>query len=120
MGFRIFGRDPAWVLAVIAAGVSAFSAFILNVTMDQQAAINAVAAACVGLGTAWWVARDKLLPAVVGVAQAVLLLAVTYGFDVPPEKQAILLTLVGLVAAGFVRTQVTASVPPSGHMAIAR
>lgn len=110
-GFRIFGREPAWWTALATAIVATLAAFVVHVTPDQQATINAVAVAGAGLITAAAVARDKLLPALLGIAQAVFNLAVAYGFDLPADKQAILLTLVTAVATGFVRTQVTAKVP---------
>jgi hypothetical protein len=46
---KIFGREPALWLALVAVGVKCLAAFGLDVSTDQQAVINAGAAAIVGV-----------------------------------------------------------------------
>lgn len=114
--YRIFGREPAVVLALFAAVVSCASAFGLNVSADVQLYVNAAAVAAVGALTAWSVEREKLLPAITGFVQAVMILAVSLGLDLSAEKQSIVLTLVAAVGMVVVRDRVTAKVPPGGGL----
>jgi hypothetical protein len=107
---RIFGREPALWLALISILVKAGAAFGLDVSVDQQALINAVAAALVGLAVAA-VAHDGLSAAIVGGAQAVIALAVGFGLDWSADQQAVVMSLVAAAVAMWTRTQVTAPVP---------
>lgn len=109
---KIFGREPALILAFIAVLVKTGAAFGLNVTPDQQALINASAAALVGLIIAITV-HDGLSAAILGAAQAVLSLAVGYGLDWTADRQAVVMSLVAVTIGMFERTQVTALVPAS-------
>lgn len=107
---KVFGREPALVLALIAVLVKTGSAFGLNVSPDQQAVINAAAAAIVGLIVAVTV-HDGLPAAILGTAQAVLALAVGFGLHWSADQQAVVMSLAAAVVAMFVRTQVTAPTP---------
>lgn len=112
---RIFGREPAVLSALIASIIAVVGAFIFHLTDDQQTLLNVAVVAVFGLVTALGVAKDKLVPALLGLAQALLNVALGFGLDLSAEKQAILLTLVAnLVAAVVVRPQVTAKVANSG------
>jgi hypothetical protein len=55
--------------------------------------------------------RDGQVPALLGVAQALLALAIGFGLNVGAEGQAVIMSFVGAVAAAFVRTQVVARAP---------
>ena len=46
------------------------------------------------------------MPALTGLGQAVLVLVLGFGLAVSPDQQALYMTVVGLVVAAFVRTQV--------------
>lgn len=107
---KIFGREPALWLGLVAIVVKVVSAFGLDVSADQQAWINAVAAALVGLALAV-VAGDAIGAAVLGFVQAALALAVGFGLDWSAEQQAVALSLAAAVVAMFDRTQVTAPAP---------
>ncbi|MGY5127263.1 hypothetical protein [Streptomyces nigrescens] len=109
---KIFGREPALILAFIAVAVKLAAAFGLDVSTDQQAWINAVAAAAVGLVLAV-MAGDGVSAAVLGFVQAALALAVGLGLDWSVDQQAVAMSFVAAVVAMFDRTQVTAPVPPS-------
>lgn len=107
---KIFGREPALLLGLVAVIVKVVAAFGVDVTADQQAWINAVAAAVVGLGLAI-MAHDGVSAAILGLVQAVIALAVGFGLDWSADKQAIVMSFAAAAVAMFDRTQVTAPVP---------
>lgn len=108
---KIFGREPALWLALIAVAVKLSTAFGLDLTADQQAVINAVAAALVGVLVAVSV-HDGLGAAVIGLVQAAVALAVGFGLHWSPDQQAVVLSFASAIVAMWTRTQVTAPVPP--------
>lgn len=108
---KVFGREPALWLALVAIVVKVVSAFIVNVSPEAQTWINTAAAAGMGLIVAI-VARDSIGAAVLGFAQAVLALAVGFGLDWSAEQQAVVLSLATAIVGMFDRTQVTAPAPP--------
>lgn len=114
---KIFGREPALWLALIAVGVKLLTAFGLNVSGQQQAVINAVAAALVGLIVAISV-HDGVGAAVLGFVQAGVALAVGFGLDWSADQQAIVLSLASALVAMWTRTQVTAPVSPVSKPAL--
>jgi hypothetical protein len=105
---KLFGRDPALLLSLFATALKMACAFWLNLSGDQQAVLNAVAAAIVGLALAVWVRRDGQVAAILGFVQALLALAVGFGFHLDAEQQALIMSFVGTALAAFVRTQVVA------------
>ncbi|OKJ06831.1 hypothetical protein [Kitasatospora sp. CB01950] len=107
---RIFGREPALWLALVAVVVKLGAAFGLSVSPEQQALINAAAAAGVGLVVAL-VVHDGRGAAVLGLVQAALALAVGYGLHWSADQQAVALSAVAALVAMWTRTQVTAPVP---------
>lgn len=109
---KIFGREPALWLALVATTVQLVAAFVVHLTDEQQGALNFVAAAAVGIITAVAVAREKLTPAILGGVQAVIALGVAFGWHLSAGNQAILMSFAAAVVAMFVRTQVVAKVPP--------
>jgi hypothetical protein len=109
---RILGREPVLWLSLVAIGVKVISAFLVHVSTDQQAVINAAAAAIAGLLVAVST-RDGESGAILGVVQALLALGVGFGLRWTPDQQAMVMSLASTVVAMFVRTQVTAPVPPS-------
>lgn len=109
---KIFGREPALLLALAGSVISFIGAFVVHLSDGQQTTLNAVVVAVFGLVTAIGVDKDKLVPALTGLAQAVLNTAMAFGLDLTAEKQAIAMSLVStLVAALIVRPQVTAKLP---------
>lgn len=107
---RIFGREPAALLSLIAVIVKLVAAFGVDVSGEQQAVINAVAAAAVGLTLAV-MASDGVGAALIGLVQAAVALAVGFGLDWSAERQAVVLSVATAVVAMWDRTQVTAPVP---------
>lgn len=112
MSFKL-GRDPALYLTAFATVVRLVAAFFIDLSPDQQAWLNAVATAVAGLVVAFIVRRDGQVPAILGFVQAVIALAVGFGADLSAEQQAVVMSLIGALAAAFVRTQVVAPVGPA-------
>ncbi|MFB7908100.1 hypothetical protein ACFC1T_16845 [Kitasatospora sp. NPDC056076] len=107
---RILGREPALWLGLVAVLVKAATAFGLHVTPDQQALVNAAAAALVGAIVAF-IVHDGAAAAILGLVQAAIALAVGYGLDWTADQQAVAMSLVAAAVAMWTRTQVTAPVP---------
>lgn len=106
---KIFGREPAAVLAFVAVVIKLIASFGVHLSADQQAVLNAGAAAAVGLAVAF-LAHDALAAPLYGFAQAALALAVGFGLHWSADQQAVVLSFVQVAIAMFVRTQVTARV----------
>lgn len=111
---KIFGREPAVILATASALIQFLSLFVVELTTDQQAVLNAVTAAVIGVVTAAAVARDRLLPAIVGLGQSIIALAVGFGADWSAEQQTALMALVAAAAGMWLRTQVAAPIAATG------
>jgi len=107
-------RDPALWLTVFATAARLFGAFVIHLDADHQAWLNAGATAVAGLIVAVWVKRDGQVAALLGLAQALLALAVGFGLHISAEGQAAIMSFVGAAAAAFIRTQVTAPVSATG------
>lgn len=105
-------REPAllWV-GLIAPVVQAVAAFAIVTNPAVQGAVNAVAVALAGAITAWIVRDEHLLPALTGLAQAVIALVLAFGVHWTAEQQASLMAAIGVVAAYLIRDRVTAPVP---------
>jgi hypothetical protein len=107
---KIFGREPALWLALVAIIVKTGTAFGLHLSVDQQSAINAVAAAAIGLIVAR-IVHNGAPAAILGLTQAVIALAVGFGLHLGADQQALLMSLVSAVVSLVVRALVTAPVP---------
>jgi heme/copper-type cytochrome/quinol oxidase subunit 4 len=107
---KIFGREPAVVIAFIATILQVAASLGLNLSTDLQGAIIAVLAALAGAVTAWKVAADKALPLLLGLAQAGFALLLALHFDVKPDVQSAVAATITAAFALFVRTQVVAPV----------
>lgn len=103
----IFHREPALILATIAATVALASSFVFHLSPDQVGAINTVAFFVVGLITAWSVDKNGLAAAIMGVIGAVLALGVSFGAHLSSGDQSVLMSFAAAVVAMFVRTQVS-------------
>jgi intracellular septation protein A len=102
----LLGREPALWLALVGSLVSLAGAYVFHLTTDQQGALNGLAAVVLGVLTAW-VTRDGLSAAILGLAKAILYVALAWHLHVTAENQALILTAVGAIVAMFVRTQAT-------------
>ena len=108
--YRIFGREPAAVLAFVSVVVKLASAYLFHATAEQQATVNTVAACAVALFIAIS-AHDSIGAAVFNLAQAALAAAVGFGLKLDADHQAMWLSLVTVAIGLWSRTQVTAPVP---------
>lgn len=105
-------REPALLLiALVVPLVNAIVAVAVTSDPELAGAINAVAVALAGLGTAAWVQTDKLLPAITGLGQAVLAFIAGYVVVLSPEQQAAILAPIAILAGYIVRDRVTAPAP---------
>lgn len=89
--------------------------FVADLTPAAQAGWNGAAAAVAGLITAALVAREKLAPAILGFAQAVLQMLVVFGFGLSAEQTTGVLGFVALLVGTYLRTQVYAKVDANGQ-----
>jgi len=88
-------------------------AFWADLSIYQQSLLNALVAA--GLGAFVAVStHDGQSAALLGAAQAALALALGFGVHLDAQNQAVLMGFVSVAVSMFVRTQVTAPVPPAG------
>lgn len=109
----IFGREPAVIIGFLAALIEALGGTVLHLSGGIQGALIALVTAAFGVWTAAHVASDKLLPAVLGFAQAGFSLYIAFGQNVSAGDQAAVMTLITMTVALFVRTQVVVPVPPA-------
>ena len=108
----IFGREPALIMAVLSAAVSALATFAFTWTDTQVGVLNTVLGAAFGLA-AVGLKSDRTLPLLLGLAEAILFAALAFGVDLDAKQQSVILMLVSTVAAVlFVRPQVVAKTPP--------
>lgn len=107
---RIFGREPALLLGFAAAALKLAAAFGLDVSDTQQALINTVLAAAVGVWLAIVAKEGSLGAAITQFAQAFLALFLGFGLDWNAAKQATVMATLGAVLAMWERTQITAPV----------
>lgn len=111
---RIFGREPAVWLGLVAVAVQFLVAWGVDFSGEQQAGINAVATLVMGLAVAVMSARDQIVPAASGLLVGVLQLAVAFGWDLSQERITTAGALLTGVLALWLRTQVTAPVAADG------
>ncbi|MEV5977477.1 hypothetical protein [Streptomyces sp. NPDC052114] len=109
---KIFGREPVYILAVIAIGLKLAAAYGLDVNEDQQALINAVLACAVAVASAVVLKTGAVGAAILQLASALLALFLGFGLELSAEEQAGWMSLVAAVLALFEHREVTAPVPP--------
>ena len=114
---KIFGREPALILGVIASAIQLVSATVLPLSVEQQGVLNAVAVAVFGFVTAWAVSAEKAAPAVLGLVQAVLACALAFGLHLEPATQGAVMAFATALVSAFVRQQVVAPVPAAAAVA---
>jgi hypothetical protein len=107
---RTFGREPALILGFVAALVKLLG-YQFDVSDGTQTAINALAAAAVGLILAF-VARDGAwAAALIQFAQTGMALFVGLGLDWSADKQALVMASLAAGLALWERTQITPPIP---------
>ncbi|MFF8408969.1 hypothetical protein [Streptomyces omiyaensis] len=108
---RIFGREPVYLLALIAIVLKLSAAYGLDVTTEQQGAIMAVLSLAVALATAVVLRTGAAAAAIVNLAQGVLALFLAFGLHMAAEEQALWMMAVEGAVALVLRREVTAPVP---------
>lgn len=104
----ILGRETALWAAAAKALIAVISLFVINLTIDQQGALNAFIAVVLGIVVAMQVAAEKALPLLVGLAEGAIYLMVAFGWNLLADRQTVLLTLVGAIVAVITRDRVVA------------
>lgn len=108
---KIFGREPAVLLAFVAAFLKLLAGFGLDVSDTQQTLINTVLSCLVAVAAAVVLRNGALYAALVNVAQAGMALFVGFGLDWSADRQALVMASVAALLAVFgVRPQVEAPV----------
>lgn len=107
---RIFGREPVYILAVIAVALKLASAYGLDVSSDQQTLINTVLACVVAVASAVVLKTGAAGAAILQLAQAGLALFVGFGLDMSATEQAGWMSLVSAILAVVSHGQVTAPI----------
>jgi hypothetical protein len=102
----LFGREPALLLGLIAAGVKLLG-YELNVSDGVQTAINAVAAGVVAIIIAIVAKNGAWAAAILQTAQAVMSLFVGLGLDWSADRQALWMATIAAVLAVVERFIVT-------------
>lgn len=102
---RLFGREPAFWVGLIEAGLALLlSLNLFGLTHELVSLVMAAVVAGLGVFTAW-VTRDTLLGVGVGFAKAVLALAAGYGFSLSTDQTAAVIALLTIALGSFQRTQ---------------
>lgn len=105
-------REPALLLiGLVAPFAQLLLMFLTDLPAGWHTAIAAVIPAAAGLATAWLVRSDKLVPAITGLAQAVIACVIAFGVDLSTDQQSALLAFLGLIVSVVVRDRVVAPVP---------
>lgn len=110
---KIFGREPALWLGLIAAAIQLVSSLVFPLTTDQQGVLNALAVAVFGAIAAFAVSRDQGVPALLGALKALIAVGLAFGLHWSPELQGEVMAFATAISAVITRTQVTAPVPPA-------
>lgn len=111
---RIFGREPAYWLALASGLIALISSAVLPLTVEQQGYLNAGAAAVLGVITAWALKGERLVAALVGFFKAAIAIGLAFGWSLAPEVQGSFMVVIELVLTGLlVRPVVVAPVPPA-------
>lgn len=99
--------EPAVWASLIASGVQLGAAFWLPLSNDQVNVINAAVLALAGVWVAWATRSTdnggSIKAAVLGGVQALISLAVAFGWQVAPEQTVAITGFVGLLVAVFLR-----------------
>ena len=108
---KVFGREPVYILAVVAIGLKLAAAYGLDVSADQQTLINTVLACLVAVVSAVVLKTGAVGAAILQFASALLALFLGFGLDLSAAEQAGWMSLVAAVLALFEHREVTAPVP---------
>lgn len=112
---RIFGREPALVIAVISASLSLLVTFNVGLSGEQAGALVAVISGALAAVTAA-MTRPIAPSAFTGLVAAGVALLSAYGFNVSPETvgalNAVVLAVLALLTRGQVSPTSRETAPP--------
>lgn len=108
---KVFGREPVYILAVIAIGLKLAAAYGLDVSEEQQTLINTALSCIVAVASAVVLKTGAAGAAILQFASALLALFLGFGLDMSAQEQAGWMSLVAAVLALFEHREVTAPVP---------
>ncbi|MVO84204.1 hypothetical protein GPA10_05305 [Streptomyces sp. p1417] len=108
---RIFGREPVYILAVVAIGLKLGAAYGLDLSAEEQGTIMAVLSLAVAVGTAIVLKTGAAGASIVNLAQGLLALFLAFGLDMSAETQALWMSGIEGVVALLLHREVTAPVP---------
>jgi hypothetical protein len=108
---KVFGREPVYILAVLAIGLKLAAAYGLDVSDEQQTLINTALACLVAVVSAVVLKTGAAGAAILQLASAGLALFVGFGLDLSATEQAGWMSLVAAVLALFEHREVQAPVP---------
>lgn len=111
MNHWLAGREPALLAMLVGIAIKLIAAFWIDINIEQQALLNAAVAAIIGCLVAV-VTRNGESAGILGLAQALLALAIGLGLHMAAENQALVMSFVATAVAMYERTQITAPVPP--------
>lgn len=111
----ILGREPALWGAAARALIVLIATFFFPLTTDQQGTLNAAVAVLLGLIVAFQVSAEKAVPFLLGLLEAGIAVAVSFGWNMPPDRQAVIMTVVVAVIAVITRDRVVAPRDPAGN-----
>lgn len=107
---KVFAREPALLLGLIAAGVKLLG-YEMNVSAGVQTAINAIAAGVVAIIIAVVAKNGAWGAAILQTAQAVMSLFVGLGLDWSADRQALWMASIAAALAVVERFIVTPPLP---------
>lgn len=108
---RILGRDQVAWLAAVAAVFQVVTAYGFDVSGHVQGIVSAVVIFVFAVANAIHV-HDGVIALVVGIMNALFALFTAFNLHMTADQQTLWVGAVTAVLALFVRTQVTAPVPP--------
>lgn len=108
---KVFGREPAYWLALASGLIALVSAAAFPLTTGQQGYLNAAVAGLLGVVTAWSLKGEGLVAALVGFFKAAIAVGLAFGLSLSPDVQSTAMVVVELVLTGvLVRPNVVAPV----------
>jgi hypothetical protein len=109
-----FDRDPVLTLNLIAALVYGIG-MIMNLSIDTQGYINAIAVLVLNLIAAIKVRAEEWVPITTGLFKALFALAISLGMNLSPETQGAAMMIITAVLAFIARSQTVAPIDINGN-----
>jgi len=108
---KIFGREPVYWLTTIAVILKLAAAYGIDVSDNEQGAINAALAAAVGIATAIVLKSGALAASILNFGQGGIALFIAFGLHMSAHQQGLIMSGIATVLALVLHEQVTAPVP---------